>query len=160
MSPLSEIRAYLPLSDRLATSGQPTAPQFESIKGAGFEVVVNLALGTSPGALPDEAEIVARHGLAYVHIPIDFKAPDVPSALRFFEVMRAHRERRTFVHCIANYRVSALVYAYRVLEGEMTPARAREDLQKLWIPDATWQRYIEDVLLAGAPLSEEVSRVR
>jgi protein tyrosine phosphatase (PTP) superfamily phosphohydrolase (DUF442 family) len=150
VSNLSEIRAYLRLSEHLATSGQPTPEQFQSIKDAGFEVVVNLALSTSPGALPDEAEIVLGHGLAYIHVPIDFKAPDVPSALRFFEVMRAHRERPTFVHCIANFRVSALVYAYRVLEGEMSPARAMEDLRKLWTPDETWQKYIDDVLSAGA----------
>src|SRR3954466_606333 len=98
MDPLSEIRGYLRLSKDLGTAGQPSEAQFRAIRDAGFEVVVNLALATSPGALQDEKAIVEREGLSYIHIPIDFKAPDVPSAVRFFEVMRGLRGRPTFVH--------------------------------------------------------------
>jgi protein tyrosine phosphatase (PTP) superfamily phosphohydrolase (DUF442 family) len=146
VDPLSEIRAYLRLHETLATAGQPTAAQFRAIREAGFETVVNLALSTSPGALHDEADIVEGAGLAYVHIPIDFQAPDLPSALRFFEVMRSREERPYFVHCIANYRVSALVFAYRVACEGMSEERASEDLSRLWTPNAIWQKYIDDVL--------------
>jgi protein tyrosine phosphatase (PTP) superfamily phosphohydrolase (DUF442 family) len=136
----------LRLSDTVATSGQPSALQFQAIKDAGFELVVNLALTSSAGALADEGEIVARAGLAYEHIPIDFKVPDVPSALRFLELMGARRGRPTFVHCIANYRVSALMYVFRVACEGMDEPRALEDLHRLWTPNPIWQKYIEDVL--------------
>ena len=87
--------------------------------------------------------------MEYVHIPIDFTAPDVPSALRFFEVVRARRDRRLFVHCAANKRVSALVYAYRILSGDPGPAQAARDLSRRWEPDETWRRYIDDSVAAA-----------
>ena len=146
---LSSIRELLLLSENLATAGQPTEAQLGAIAARGFQVVINLALATSPGALPDEAAVVARHGMQYVHIPIDFTAPDVPSALRFFEVMRAHRQQRLFVHCAANKRVSALIFAYRMVEGDVGPAAAARDLACRWDPDQTWRRYIDDSVAAA-----------
>ena len=146
---LSSIKDFLLLSEDLATAGQPTEAELGAIAARGFQVVINLALATSPGALPDEAAAVARHGMEYVHIPIDFTAPDVPSALRFFETMRAYRGRRLFVHCAANKRVSALIYAYRILEGEPGPATAARDLARRWEPDEIWRRYIDDTVAAA-----------
>jgi enamine deaminase RidA (YjgF/YER057c/UK114 family)/protein tyrosine phosphatase (PTP) superfamily phosphohydrolase (DUF442 family) len=151
MSPsdLSSIKDFLLLADDLATAGQPTEDELGAIAARGFEVVVNLALATSPGALPDEAGAVARHGMTYVHIPIDFTAPEVPAALRFFETLRTHRGRKLFVHCAANKRVSALVYAYRIVEGQPGPATAARDLARRWEPDDTWRRYIDDSVAAA-----------
>jgi enamine deaminase RidA (YjgF/YER057c/UK114 family)/protein tyrosine phosphatase (PTP) superfamily phosphohydrolase (DUF442 family) len=148
-SDLSSIKDFLLLSDDLATAGQPTEDELGAIAARGFEVVINLALATSPGALPDEAAAVARHGMTYVHIPIDFSAPEVPAALRFFETLRAHRERKLFVHCAANKRVSALIYAYRIVEGQPGPATAARDLARRWEPDDTWRRYIDDSVAAA-----------
>ena len=146
---LSAIRDLLVLSETLATAGQPTEAQLGAVAARGFEVVINLALATSPGALSDEAAIVARHGMEYVHIPIEFTAPDVPSALRFFGVMRANRGRRLFVHCAANKRVSALIYAHRIVEEEPGPAQAARDLARRWEPDEIWRRYIDDSVAAA-----------
>ena len=148
-SDLSSIKDFLLLADDLATAGQPTEDELGAIAARGFEVVVNLALATSPGALADEAGAVARHGMTYVHIPIDFSAPEVPAALRFFETLRAHRGRKLFVHCAANKRVSALVYAYRIVEGQPGPATAARDLARRWEPDDTWRRYIDDSVAAA-----------
>ena len=146
---LSSIKDFLLLSEDLATAGQPTEAELGAIAARGFQVVINLALATSPGALPDEAASVARHGMEYVHIPIDFNAPEIPAALRFFAALRAHRGRRLFVHCAANKRVSALIYAYRIFEGEPGPATAARDLARRWEPDEIWRRYIDDTVAAA-----------
>jgi hypothetical protein len=53
-SSLHEIPHYYLVSDRLASSGQPTQEQFQNIASAGYEVIINLALPTSKGALPEE----------------------------------------------------------------------------------------------------------
>jgi enamine deaminase RidA (YjgF/YER057c/UK114 family)/protein tyrosine phosphatase (PTP) superfamily phosphohydrolase (DUF442 family) len=146
---LTGIRDFLRLSDRLATAGQPTEAQLAIIAAQGFQTVVNLALKTSTYALPDEAAVVERHGMQYVHIPIDFETPDVPSALRLFDLLRASRDQRLFVHCAANKRVSALMFAFRVVEGEPGPAAAMRDLGRLWQPNEIWRRYIDDVVAAA-----------
>ena len=68
---------HLPCSvtANLGTAGQPTAEQFDAVKDAGYEVVINLALGTTPRDLPNEPGIVAAHGIDYAHIPVVFDAP-------------------------------------------------------------------------------------
>ncbi len=146
---LSSIKDFLQLSDDLATAGQPTAAELGAVAARGFQVVINLALATSPGALANEAAVVAGNGMEYVHIPIDFTAPEVPAALRFFETLRAHGGRRLFVHCAANKRVSALIYAYRIIVGEPGPATAARDLARRWEPDETWRGYIDDSVAAA-----------
>ena len=149
------ILAFLELSERLATAGQPTEEELPAIRDAGYEVVVNLALPTSTGALDDEAASVARLGLEYVALPIDFERPRVETALRFFDVLDRFRDRRLFVHCAANMRVSALMFAYRVARGEMSREEAADDLELIWVPNPTWARYIEEVITAATGKGDE-----
>jgi hypothetical protein len=100
--------------------------------------------------------------MGYVAIPIDFDRPDVPSALRFFDLLRAQRDRRVFVHCAANKRVSALIFAFRKVEGarDGTPEgeAAARDLARLWEPNETWRRYIDDVVVAATAAAAAPTR--
>src|ERR1043166_2420293 len=59
----------------LGTAGQPTTAQLATIKDAGYEVVINLATGTTPRDLPQEADVVASHGMEYLHIPVLWDHP-------------------------------------------------------------------------------------
>ena len=58
MAELTKIYNYLPFSEKLITSGQPTREQFDSFPTVGIQTVINLALPTSSNALTDEEEVV------------------------------------------------------------------------------------------------------
>src|SRR5579864_3774719 len=107
MSHLTEIYNFRTIDEKLGTSGQPDEGQFRAIREAGYEAVINLALPTSDNALANEGSIVTGLGMAYVHIPVDFKAPTSRDFHAFTCVMDAFAGRRVFVHCAANMRVSA-----------------------------------------------------
>ena len=141
-----QILNYLPISDTLATAGQPVRQQFSEIKAAGYDLVINLAMPDSPNALPDEAELVAAHGMEYVHIPVVWERPTADDLERFFDVMAANESRKTFVHCALNMRVSVFVYLYRVLRQAVPPDVAREPMHKIWQPDPVWSRFLGDSL--------------
>nr|WP_290226264.1 protein tyrosine phosphatase family protein [Trichocoleus desertorum] len=143
--PLESIRAFLNLADQIGTAGQPTAEQFPALQAAGYETVVNLALSTSTNALPNEAEIVTQQGMQYVHIPVSWENPQVEDALHFFAVMKANQDKKVFVHCAANMRVSAFMFLYRTLCQKMAPEEALQDLYRIWIPDQQWQAFIDQV---------------
>lgn len=147
------ILAFLELSQRLATAGQPTEDELGAVAAAGYDTVINLALPTSTGALADEAASVRGLGLEYVALPIDFDKPDVATALRFFDVLDRRRDRKLFVHCAANMRVSALMFAYRVARGQMSRDEAGDDLELIWVPNPVWARYIEEVIAAAKAAS-------
>jgi protein tyrosine phosphatase (PTP) superfamily phosphohydrolase (DUF442 family) len=148
---LDDIRNYYALSDRLATAGMPTAEQFAEIAASGFEIVINLALPTSRGATPDEPKIVRELGLKYIPIPVVWEEPTRENLLQFFEVMEATRDAKVFVHCMANYRVSAFLFLYRVVKEHVPEEIAEVDLYHLWRPKGDWETFIEDNLPDDPP---------
>src|SRR3982751_2640373 len=101
---LSQIYSFRAIGDRLGTAGQPTESQFGLVREAGFEAIINLALPTSDNALAHEGSVVTGLGMAYIHIPVDFKAPTSRDFQAFCSVMDGFKDRRVFVHCAANMR--------------------------------------------------------
>jgi protein tyrosine phosphatase (PTP) superfamily phosphohydrolase (DUF442 family) len=143
---IEAIHNFLRLSDSVGTAGQPNESQFTAIKDAGYQIVINLALPDSTQALANERDLVAAQGLEYVHIPVLWDDPQVDDAIRFFATMQANTDKKVFVHCAANMRVSAFMYLYRILYQGMSEEEASQDLHRLWIPNDTWQPFIQDVL--------------
>lgn len=148
---LKRITAFRRLSPSLATSGQPAATDLPAIRRAGFQHLINLALATSPGALPDEAAAAEACGLRYLHLPIDFEQPELERALQLFRALDERRDTNVFVHCAANKRVSALLSVYRTLRGDVSFRHAREDLLAIWEPNHTWRRYLVNVAVRAVP---------
>ncbi len=143
---LSEIYHFRAVGDELGTAGQPTESQFGTIREAGFDAVINLALPTSDNALAQEGSIVTGLGMTYVHIPVDFKTPTSQDFRAFCRVMEALDGRRVFVHCVANMRVSTFVFLYRVLHQGVPPSEAERDLHAIWQPDEVWSGFIQNHL--------------
>ena len=143
---LSEIFNFREIGERLGTAGQPDQEQIRRIHDAGYEAVINLALPTSDNALSNEGSLVTSLGMTYIHIPVDFKNPASRDFRTFCKVMESFNERRVFIHCAANMRVSAFVFLYRVLREGMDRAQAERDLRAIWDPDEVWNRFIEEQL--------------
>jgi protein tyrosine phosphatase (PTP) superfamily phosphohydrolase (DUF442 family) len=143
---LSAIYNFRSIAEKLGTAGQPTESQLGLVRDAGYEAVVNLALPTSDNAIPNEGSIVTGLGMAYVHIPVDFKAPTSRDFRAFCRVLDAFEDRRVFVHCAANMRVSAFMFLYRVLRKDISIPDAERDLHAIWKPDKVWSRFIDDHL--------------
>lgn len=139
---IREITNRLQPSPSIASSGQPLAGQFGAIAAADYDVVINLAMPDSDGAIPDEGRIVTACGMSYVHIPVPFEAPGGDHLRRFLGVMTAFRDDRRWVHCVVNYRASAFLYLYwrRVLKA--TPEQARAVLLPSWEPDDVWRAFM------------------
>ena len=144
---LSPIADFVPVSETLATAGQPTTEQFALVRDAGFDTVINLATADSTGALPEEDIVVEELGMTYVSIPVRWLEPRRADLDRFFAEMDARKEReRLFVHCAANKRVSAFLYLYSVLREDADEAAARAEMLNVWTPNERWQAFIEDTL--------------
>lgn len=150
-SPLLEIVNVRIVDERLGTSGQPTEAQLADIAAAGYAVVINLALHDDPQySLKDERGTVESLGLEYVHIPVVFSAPKDEEVARFFDAMDAHRDQKLWVHCAANYRVSAFLGLYRVLRLGWDRDKAFEQLKSFWEPNEVWRALIERTLATTA----------
>ena len=142
---LENIYNYLKISDKIATAGQPSVEQFSYIKEAGYQVVINLALKDSSNALRNEKEIVEIEGMQYIHIPVIWENPTEDKLKEFIQVMKINLDKKVFVHCAANKRVSAFIYLYRRSQESIDEEIAKKDLDKIWVPNEIWQQFIQEV---------------
>ena len=132
--------------DWLWSSGQLSAKDILSLRSLGVDVVVNLALPTSSNALPGEAEQITRQGLAYVQIPVEWENPMPEQFAQFAGVLNTFRDRKVWVHCAKNMRVSVFIYLYRRLVLGDAEGQARFPMREVWKPNDIWQGFIERVL--------------
>jgi protein tyrosine phosphatase (PTP) superfamily phosphohydrolase (DUF442 family) len=105
-------------------------------------MVLNLLPDASDVYFPGEEALVGSLGLNYHRIPVLWTAPTRENLDEFFEVMKQNEERRLYIHCAANMRVSAFTYLWRVKSGE-DPLEALAEMHDIWVPDGVWAEFIE-----------------
>jgi uncharacterized protein (TIGR01244 family) len=144
---VESIVRYAPISESLATAGQPSEAQLEALAAVGFEVVINLALhDDSRYSLKDEEATVASFGMQYVHIPVQFAAPTRANLIAFFEAMERADKRKVFVHCAHNKRVPVFIALHRIAKQGWSQGAALGAMREVWQPDATWEKFIAQTL--------------
>jgi protein tyrosine phosphatase (PTP) superfamily phosphohydrolase (DUF442 family) len=134
------------ITPKLVTAGQPSREALAKLSAQGFGAVIYLAPPTSHNAVLDEPVILNRQSLAFVNIPIDFQRPTDADYEAFAAQMGKLGDRKVLVHCEVNLRASAMVFLYRVIALKEDPDRAYGDVSRVWVPNATWKRYIRDTL--------------
>jgi protein tyrosine phosphatase (PTP) superfamily phosphohydrolase (DUF442 family) len=111
--------------------------------------VVNLGLHTHEKALPDEAESVARLGMIYIHIPVDFQNPTAEDFAQFCSVMERLKHVPMRVQYIANYRVSAFFYRYRRDTLGVDEAEVQAEMEEIWHPTDVWSAFVSSECGSG-----------
>ena len=140
---LKTIKNYYLVTEKIASSGQPTAEQFKAIFAANYDVVINLATATSTNALANEGAIVIEQGLVYFHIPVVWDAPKIEDLELFFASMESVKERKVWVHCALNMRVSCFLYLYQKYILKLSEDLASYPMREIWQPDGVWRELIE-----------------
>ncbi len=72
---------------------------------------------------------------------------DARLATRSRSTWKAQSGRKVLVHCQINQRASSMVFLYRAIALKEDPGKAYEAVTRVWAPDATWKRYMKDMLL-------------
>jgi len=139
---LTSIFNYLPINPNLSTSGQPTEQQLKSIQAAGYTKIINLAPTSAENALSNEAALVADLGMGYINIPVDFSNPTEQDFAQFVSQLKSYSNKKIWVHCAANMRVSCFIFKYRTAILGTNQNHAQADLRKIWQPNAVWKQFI------------------
>ena len=121
MRNLPEILNWRRLDSSVTLSGQPTVTQLSQIKELGVTHIINLGPHSNKGALDDEARAVAKLGMAYIYIPVDFENPTNEDFEEFCDVMESIANQQVHIHCIYNARVTAFIYRYCLLYTSPSP---------------------------------------
>ena len=131
------------ISDRLVTSGQPTADALASLGRLGFQAVIYLAPNTVADAIKDEPELLTKQGIEFVHVPIPFGSPEEKHFAEVSAALERLKLKKVLVHCQVNLRASSIVFLHRVIRGKEDPARAYEAVAAVWSPNEPWRRFLD-----------------
>ena len=142
---LIEIKNLVQVSERIATAGQPTEEQLKAVAAEGFAAVINLGLMDPRYCLADERASVHATGMSYCHIPVEFGSPQQSQLEAFFAAMDSNADRKVFVHCAANYRVSCFMAMYLRVRWNWTEEQAYELIRATWEPDQVWRDFMAGV---------------
>jgi protein tyrosine phosphatase (PTP) superfamily phosphohydrolase (DUF442 family) len=134
---------YHRVNDRLVTGGHLLDGGSVTLKEQGVKVVIDLRDEPPSG----EKERLAKQGIEWINIPVEWSDPRAADFDRFSASMREHQQDHVLVQCAANYRASAMTYLYRVVVENVPEEEAEEDLHAVWNPDEndTWRDYINDI---------------
>lgn len=144
-----EVVNYVAYDDTLASGGALTTDALKRLREDGLERVIFLAYSDQERSLENADRVVDELGMDYIHIPVQWGAPDAGHFALFAGVMQAAPGQKTLVHCQANFRASAFSMLYRVIYEEVPLAEAKADMNAVWTPDETWTAFILDVLRAN-----------
>jgi protein tyrosine phosphatase (PTP) superfamily phosphohydrolase (DUF442 family) len=141
---VDEIKNFAAIDARIGTAGQPDEDELADVAADGYRAVINIGLLNPEYCLADEAGLAASLGLDYRHLPVSFDAPTAADFDAFVAAMDAWADRRVFVHCAANLRVSVFMAVYGELRLGWTRAQADGHARRFWAPNRIWQRLIAD----------------
>ena len=140
---LSKVFNYHNIDDLFATSGQPNAYQLKLIAENGYEAVINLAPNSVfEGSVINEAEILTANKVKYIHIPVNFNKPKDEDFLKFVNCLEENKDKKIWIHCAANMRVSAFVYKYRRDILKLEDSKIIEDMNLIWSPNNVWSSFL------------------
>ena len=134
------------ISPLLTTSGQPSAAALAALGSMGYAGVIYLAPLTVPDAVPGEADLLQRQGVAFANIPIRFDNPTEQDFEAFAAALTSLQGKRVLVHCQVNMRASSMTFLHRVIVGKESPEVAYESVVKVWSPDGPWKRFMVAML--------------
>ena len=117
------------MNTRLYRGAQPTAAGFAQLRGLGIDTVVRLSLGEEGGAA--ERAVVEALGMSFVNLPWStVRVPNADQVVTFLTLLKAHPDRKVFVHCKAGAdRTGVFVALSRIAIDRWTAERAIDEMK-------------------------------
>jgi protein tyrosine phosphatase (PTP) superfamily phosphohydrolase (DUF442 family) len=141
-----DIYNYHKVDDQVITAGQPTEAQLKSAAEEGFNTVVNLAT-ERPDNPVDEASLVRLLGMTYFSIPVEWEDPKYSDFEAFENLLNQLGDRRTLIHCAANFRVTAFYSLYAMKHLGWSESQADAFRLQVWQGSnyPVWEKFIQDL---------------
>ncbi len=143
------ITNFYQYSKNLAAGAQPTVDDFIELKNEGFDVIFNISPYTTRNAIHNEAEIIEKLGLYYVHFPVDCSNLKPLHYKTFEGIMNGLRGKKVFVHCGGNIKSSNLIHIYDVLVNGKDEKESLQTLYKIQNPEEKWFKYFKLLGMKG-----------
>lgn len=137
---VEHILHFKQVTQQIASSGQLNADEFQLIKLAGYQTLINLGMPDHPTAVKDEQARVNALNMRYFALPIPFDNPQRQHLKQFYRLMQASQNDKVWVHCVLNYRVSVFLYHYIQAIYGFDAQQAKAAVFSDWQANDVWQK--------------------
>ncbi len=138
---------FININKLTTSSGTLLKVDLQSLSDADYNTIINLLPDNSEYAIKNEQETFKTLGIGYTYIPVDWEHPTLADFTAFETAMIAAKNKKTHIHCAANYRASAFygIYAYKHLGW--TRKQITEFTAPIWqLSDhPIWQDFVRDL---------------
>ncbi|MGB5866481.1 MAG: protein tyrosine phosphatase family protein [Arcobacteraceae bacterium] len=133
---------YIKVNKQIATAGLLSKKDIKKIAEKGYDVVINLSVDDDR-SLNHESKIVAKNGMVYIHIPISWTKPQEDRMYLFFHILDAFikQNKKVFIHCMKNYRVSVFIYRYK--KDILKEKNVKLIAPKEYKPNKVWKKLLK-----------------
>jgi len=129
----------------VACAGAITVDTIPKIKEMGFVSIINLRLGTEPGADVAAEEAAAKSAdLRYYHIPFDSRAPDPLAVDAFLDAITAKGTEPAFIHCAGGSRAATMWFIKRLVVDHWDVDRAAKEASQLGMTNPALKQFAID----------------
>jgi protein tyrosine phosphatase (PTP) superfamily phosphohydrolase (DUF442 family) len=144
---VEDIYNVVRVNDFLITGGQPTEDQIRDAAAEGVTTVINLATIHPRYSLDDEGRLVESLGMTYHHIPVNWDKPTEADFAAFEAAFQPLTQKKTLVHCAANFRVTAFYSLFAQKHLGWSEAQAEAFRGQVWEGSdyPVWESYIKEV---------------
>ncbi|MBP1663480.1 MAG: hypothetical protein H6Q19_620 [Bacteroidetes bacterium] len=144
------IEKYYLYNSKLASGAQPSEVQFAELKEQGFEAIVNLSPASTRNALTNEASVIEKTGMYYIHFPVDCSNLKKFQYTTFEGIMNGLKDKKVFVHCGGNIKSSNLIHMYDVLANHQDEKKSLQTLYNIQQPEDKWFEYFKLMGMEGS----------
>jgi protein tyrosine phosphatase (PTP) superfamily phosphohydrolase (DUF442 family) len=143
------IANFFQYSTTLAAGAQPGVDQIIDLKNDCYEVIINISPVSARNSINNEAELVEKLGLDYIHFPVDCSNLRPIHYNTFEGIMKGVSNKKVFVHCGGNIKSSNLIHMYDVLANGMDETTSLTTLRKMQQPEKKWFDYFKQMGMEG-----------
>jgi protein tyrosine phosphatase (PTP) superfamily phosphohydrolase (DUF442 family) len=108
--------------------GNPQQSNYKPQSRRASRTAINLATHQAGESLKNEAILVRSLGMNYYHIPVEWENPQLSNFVAFEQVIDEVSTSKTFIHCAANFRLTAFYSLYAMKNLNWTESQAQHQL--------------------------------
>ncbi|MFT3930150.1 MAG: hypothetical protein QM709_07610 [Spongiibacteraceae bacterium] len=93
--------------------------------------------------------MVESLGMTYLHLPVSWNEPQLADLQQFFTTMQNSNNKKVWVDCALNMRVSCFMYLYRSLVLHLPEDEAKYPMSEILEPMGAWKKLITAAKIGG-----------
>jgi uncharacterized protein (TIGR01244 family) len=119
---------FAKVADDYYRGGQPLGEDYAKLAALGVKTIINLT--NEADGEGEEQQMVEKHGMKYVHIPMTTRRPPTEAEIAAF-IAAVDEDGGVYVHCVGGrHRTGVMTAVYRITKNGLTGEQAFNEMKQ------------------------------